>query len=210
MSDKWPSGEAQPFLLSFSNGTIFWQEVAVETLDASTADTEQSMCRLPPWSVFSLTPCGCLCCLLSVKMLWEQGLKLPESRRCLVLTRLLLWTVQQRWSMANMAMIITTLCSSSVSSNCFPILQRRHANTDHVTGFTGDVGANTLQSTHTHTCMYIQCIRKVFTALHFFHILLCNSLIPKWIKFIIFLNILHTTTHKDKVKTDFCKFLQIC
>ena len=34
-------------------------------------------------------------------------------------------------------------------------------------------------------CMYnVQCIRKVFTALHFFHILLCYSLIPKLNKFI--------------------------
>jgi len=58
--------------------------------------------------------------------------------------------------------------------------------------------------------LYLQCIWKVFTALHFFHILLCYSLIPKWITFIIFLNILHTTTHNDKVKTVFCTFLQIC
>jgi len=43
----------------------------------------------------------------------------------------------------------------------------------------------------------------------FFHILLCYSLIPKWIKFIIFLNILHTKTHNDKVKTVFCKFIKI-
>jgi len=33
---------------------------------------------------------------------------------------------------------------------------------------------------------HIQSIRKVFTVLQFFHILLCYSLIPKWIKFIIF------------------------
>ncbi len=33
----------------------------------------------------------------------------------------------------------------------------------------------------------IHCIRKVFTVLHFFHILLCYfCLIPKWIKFIIY------------------------
>ncbi|KAA8590440.1 hypothetical protein FQN60_014374 [Etheostoma spectabile] len=31
----------------------------------------------------------------------EQS-RLPESRCCLVLTRLVFWTVQQRWSMANM------------------------------------------------------------------------------------------------------------
>jgi len=55
----------------------------------------------------------------------------------------------------------------------------------------------------------IQYIWKVFTALHFLHMLLCYSLIPKWIKFIIFLNILHTTTHNDKVKTVFCKFVHI-
>lgn len=28
-------------------------------------------------------------------------------------------------------------------------------------------------------CWFIQCVRKVFTALHLFHISLCNSLIPK-------------------------------
>ncbi len=46
----------------------------------------------------------------------------------------------------------------------------------------------------------IQCIRKVFTALHFFHILLCYSLIPKLIKLIIFLKILQTIPHNDNVK----------
>ena len=56
--------------------------------------------------------------------------------------------------------------------------------------------------------IYIQCIRKVFTALHFFHILLCYSLIPKWIKkiyIIIFflLEILHTIPHNDNVKKVF-------
>lgn len=30
----------------------------------------------------------------------------------------------------------------------------------------------------------IQCIRKVFTALYFFHILLCYRLNPKWNKFL--------------------------
>ena len=54
--------------------------------------------------------------------------------------------------------------------------------------------------------LYIQCIRKVFTALNFFHILLCYSLIPKWIKF--FLKILHTTPHND-MKNIFLRFLQI-
>ncbi len=37
----------------------------------------------------------------------------------------------------------------------------------------------------------VQCIRKVFTALHFFHIL-CYSLIPRWIKCSIFHKILKT------------------
>ncbi len=46
----------------------------------------------------------------------------------------------------------------------------------------------------------IQCIRKVFTALHFFHILLCYSLIPKFIKFIIFLKIIQTIPHNDNMK----------
>ncbi len=55
----------------------------------------------------------------------------------------------------------------------------------------------------------IQCIRKVFTALHFFHMLLCYSLIPKCIKFIIFLKILQTIPHNDNVKEDCLKSLQI-
>ncbi len=38
----------------------------------------------------------------------------------------------------------------------------------------------------------LQCIWKIFTALNFFHILLCYSLIPKFIKFIIFLKKLKT------------------
>ncbi len=46
----------------------------------------------------------------------------------------------------------------------------------------------------------IHCIRKVFTVLHFFHILLCYCLIPKWIKFIILLKILQTITHNDNIK----------
>lgn len=41
----------------------------------------------------------------------------------------------------------------------------------------------------------IQCIQKVFTALQFFHILLCYSLIPKWNHLIFFLKILHTAMH---------------
>ena len=45
--------------------------------------------------------------------------------------------------------------------------------------------------------------RQVFTALHFFHILLCYSLIPKWIKLIFFLKILHTIPHNDNVKKFF-------
>lgn len=59
----------------------------------------------------------------------------PESRCCLVLTRLVFWTTQQRWSMANMARIITTLWSSRVSSNCFPILQGCNQNTNHIPEF---------------------------------------------------------------------------
>lgn len=38
-----------------------------------------------------------------------QPMSSPESRCWLVLIRLVLWTVQHRWSMANMATIITTL-----------------------------------------------------------------------------------------------------
>ncbi len=36
--------------------------------------------------------------------------------------------------------------------------------------------------------------------IHFFHILLCYSLIPKWIKFTIFLKILKTIPHNDNMK----------
>ena len=56
---------------------------------------------------------------------------------------------------------------------------------------------------------YVQCIRKVFTVLHFFHILLCYSLIPKWNKFIFFLKILHRTPHNDNMKKVFFKCLHI-
>lgn len=52
--------------------------------------------------------------------LWPSS---PASRRWLVLIWLVLWTVQHRWSMANMVTIITTLWSSRVASNCFPTLR---------------------------------------------------------------------------------------
>ncbi len=61
---------------------------------------------------------------------------------------------------------------------------------------------------HRHTYIHTQCIRKVFT-LYFFHISLCYSLIPKWIKFIIFLKILQTIPHNDNVKELCLKSLQI-
>ncbi len=55
----------------------------------------------------------------------------------------------------------------------------------------------------------IQCIRKVFTVLNFFHILLCYSLIPKSNKFIIFLKNLQTIPHTNKVKEVCLNSLQI-
>ncbi len=45
-----------------------------------------------------------------------------------------------------------------------------------------------------------QCIRKVFRELHFFKMLLCYSLILKWI---IFLKILQTIPHNDNMKEVF-------
>ena len=60
-----------------------------------------------------------------------------------------------------------------------------------------------------HDAWGIQCIRKVFTALHFLHILVCYSLIPKWIQIIIFLKILHTIPRNDNVKNVFGNILQI-
>lgn len=49
-------------------------------------------------------------------------------------------------------------------------------------------------------CSHIQCIWTVFTASHLFHILSCCILIPKWVKFIFQLKILHPLPHIDKVK----------
>ena len=49
----------------------------------------------------------------------------------------------------------------------------------------------------------IQCIRKVFTALHFFHILLCYSIFPKWNKFFFFPQNSTTTPHNDNMKSFF-------
>ena len=59
----------------------------------------------------------------------------------------------------------------------------------------------------------LQCIQKVFTALHFFHILLCYSLIPKWNTFVLFFsqNSTNTTHHNDNMKKFFlnvCKFIK--
>ncbi len=56
---------------------------------------------------------------------------------------------------------------------------------------------------------HIQCTRKRFTALHFFHILLCYSLIPKCIQFIIFLQILQIIPHNDNVKEVSLKSLKM-
>ncbi len=50
---------------------------------------------------------------------------------------------------------------------------------------------------------------QVFTALHLFHILLRYSLIPKWIKIIIFLKFLQTILHNDNVKEVCLKSLQM-
>lgn len=55
----------------------------------------------------------------------------------------------------------------------------------------------------------LQCIHKVFTLLNLFHILVCYSLIPKLLKFILFLTILQTIPHIDKMKEDCLKSLQI-
>ena len=56
----------------------------------------------------------------------------------------------------------------------------------------------------------IQCIRKVFRPLDFFHILLRYSLILKYIQLLFFLVYLHTIPHNDKVKTGCYNFLYIC
>jgi len=56
--------------------------------------------------------------------------------------------------------------------------------------------------------VYIYSASGKYSQRFTFCTLLCYSLIPKWIKFIIFLNILHTTTHNDKVKTPFCTFIK--
>ena len=50
---------------------------------------------------------------------------------------------------------------------------------------------------------HVQCIRKVFTPLDFFHFLLRYSLILKCIKLFVFLFNLHTISHHDKVKRGF-------
>ncbi len=54
----------------------------------------------------------------------------------------------------------------------------------------------------------LQCIQKVFTVLHFFYILLCYSLIAKWIKLIIFLNSTNNTPYwqREKFVWNLCKF----
>jgi len=52
----------------------------------------------------------------------------------------------------------------------------------------------------------VKCIWKVFAVLHFFHILLCYSLIPKWIKFLIFLKLTMTTW--TKFVWNVCKFIK--
>ncbi len=60
-----------------------------------------------------------------------------------------------------------------------------------------------------HLLNHLQCIRRAFTALHFFHILLCYSLIPICIKVIIFLKIFLTIPDNDNVKEVCLKSLQI-
>ena len=60
----------------------------------------------------------------------------------------------------------------------------------------------------------LQCIWKLFTALHFFHILnnMClihMCLIPKLNKFFFFLKILHTTPHNDNMKKFFEMFANL-
>lgn len=53
----------------------------------------------------------------------------------------------------------------------------------------------------------IQCIQKVFTSLHFFHILFYSSLMLK-LFFFSLIN-LHSIPHHDKAKTECQNFLQI-
>ncbi len=62
-------------------------------------------------------------------------------------------------------------------------------------------GVSGIPKTRTAKSISIQCIRKVFKALHFFHIVLSNSLIPKMdYIFFIFLKIIQTTPHNDDMK----------
>lgn len=51
-------------------------------------------------------------------------------------------------------------------------------------------------------CSALKMVDTVFTALHFFHTLLCYGLIPNWIDFILFfsLKILLTTPLNDNVR----------
>lgn len=51
-----------------------------------------------------------------------------------------------------------------------------------------------------HMALNIQCVLKVFTVLHFFHILLCDTLIPKWIQFKFFIKFLNIIPHNDNFK----------
>lgn len=87
------------FHFSFVNGALLWYGLGIDFLIVS-------------------------CCFFSVTQSVSQNY-LPESLCCFVLIRLVFWKTQQRWSMANMVTIITALWSSSVTSNCFPILQQR-------------------------------------------------------------------------------------
>lgn len=57
-----------------------------------------------------------------------------------------------------------------------------------------------------HTCVYIQCIRKVFTALHFFSHFVTVSFQNVLNTF--FFNILPTIHQNDNVKKDFCKCIK--
>ncbi len=58
------------------------------------------------------------------------------------------------------------------------------------------IGVSGIPKTKTAKSISIQCIRKVFKALHFFHILLSYSLITQC----IFLKIIQTIPHNDDMK----------
>jgi len=71
-----------------------------------------------------------------------------------------------------------------------------HTHSPHPDKLIFMLSLSTQTGEHTHTL--IQCLRKVFIAIHFFHILLHYSLILKLIKLIIFLKILQTIPNNER------------